>query len=118
MAGMSIEEILAFEDLERQEVTVSEWGGRTVWVRSLRADERAEIERLFSKRKPSEDPGGFRRELLIRTLVTEDGQPLIGTPEQASRLMTKDARAVESLVNVALRLSGFTKDEAEQLGNG
>lgn len=112
--ALSFAEILAVDDLPCEEIEVPEWKG-AVRVRVLRADERSDIERLFIKKKPSDDPGGFRAEILRKTLLDPSGGPLLADDDAARAFMGKSAAAVERLFEAACRLNGFRGEDVEEL---
>lgn len=110
----TILDILATDDAHRETVHVPLWDADIV-VFSMTATERAEIERHWSDKKPSEDPCGFRQAVLSKSLKNEDGSPF-GTDEQFAQLMHKNASAIEVLFEAACRVNGFSNSDVEQLG--
>jgi hypothetical protein len=80
-------QILAADDLPREAVAVPEWGGVTVWVRTLTGTERDRFEtqgaRLFA-----------------------DGD--------AGALGKKSSKALDRLLEVAMRLSGIGAKQQEE----
>lgn len=110
----TIEQILAIDDAHKECVTVEQWAGAEVWVYSMTANERADIEKRWSEKKISSDPASFRRDLLTKTLKKQDGTPL-GTDEQIGQLMNKNSAAIERLFEVACRLCGFSAKDVEEL---
>lgn len=110
---MTIEEILALDDSHQRSVAVPEWKTE-VLVGSMSADERAGIEKRWLNKKPSDDPSGFRRDVLEKSLKNPDGTPF-GTAEQIAALMGKNAGAVERLFEVAFAINGFGKKDVEDL---
>lgn len=111
---LTLTDVLAIDDLPVEWCYIEQWGG-SVGVRTLRADERAEIERQFSKKRPGEDPGAFRRVLLLSTLVNADKTPFLPDDECAKAFMKKNAEAVETLVEKALSINGFRAKDVEAL---
>lgn len=115
MKALNFNDVLGADDLPIVDVEVPQWGG-FVGVRTLRADERAEIEKHFAKKKPSDDPGGFRRLLLKSTLVNPDKTPFIPEgDEYATQFMKKNAEAIETLFEKACELNGFRQKDVEQI---
>jgi len=112
---LSIEEVLAKEDLPLIEVQIPQWGG-SVWVRTMRADERSvmEDEHTASRNGDAVKSGMFRKRLLGRTLANEDGSDWL-SPQQLDQLMTKNAAAVELIVEAALNQNGFGRKDVEEL---
>ena len=109
----TIEEILATDDSHREDVSIAEWS-TIVPVCSMTAEERADIEKRWSKKDASSDPGAFRLDVLERTLKYPDGKAF-GSPEQIKALMAKNANAIEKLFSTACRLSGLSKKDVEEL---
>lgn len=112
MGRLKFDAVLQINDLPVHEVEVPQWGG-SIGVRTMRADERAGIEKRFSKTKPSDDPGGFRRAILMATLVNEDGSAFLKDEEAAKQLMMKSAEAVEVLFEKACEINGFRQKDVE-----
>lgn len=111
----SIEEILATDDAHHEDVEIKEWEA-TLRVYSMSAEERSDIEKLFSgKATAASDPGGFRAAILQRSLKKDDGKTPLGTPDQIKLLMKKNAECVERLFEAACRVSGFTKKDVKEL---
>src|SRR5688572_8468677 len=109
----TIEEILSKDDAHREEVTVKEWG-LSVPVVSMTATERSDVEKRWSKKDAASDPAAFRLDVLSRTLKYPDGKPF-GTPEQYAALMSKNANAVETVLEAGCRLSGLSKKDVEAI---
>jgi hypothetical protein len=114
MKALTLEDVLAVEDLPVENVEVAQWGG-FIGVRSLRADYKSEIERQFSKKRPGDDPAAFRRALLKATLVNPDKSNFLPTDEAATLFMQKNAEAVEVLVEKAMALNGFREKDVKAL---
>lgn len=114
MKHLTFADVLAVEDLPVEWVEVPQWGG-WIGVRTLRADERAELERQFSKKRPGDDPAAFRRALLKSTLVNQDKSQFLPDEEHARQLMLKSAEAVEMLVEKSLTINGFRQKDVEAL---
>lgn len=116
---LSVDEILALDDLPREKVSVPEWGG-DVYIRTMRGDERDEfegIEAQFRKTKGKGSPQamrGFRARLLVYTVCNEGGE-LLFKPEQAAALGGKSSAIVSRLFDVAAKLNGFTSEDVEEL---
>lgn len=116
---LSVDEILALDDLPREMVSVPEWGG-DVYVRTMRGDERDEFEgaeALYRRGKSKGSPQmmrGFRARLLVFTVCNEAGQ-LLFKPEQAASLGGKSSAIVSRLFDVAAKLNGFTNADVEEL---
>lgn len=109
----SIEEILATDDAHRETVPVPEWG-TDVLVVSMTAEERADIEKKWSKKDATSDPAAFRVDVLERSLKKQDLTPF-ATPDQIRALMKKNAHAIERLFGAATAISAFNKEDVENL---
>jgi hypothetical protein len=111
------DEILAFDDIPMEEVTIPEWGNRKVLVCGLTAAgknayQASLLEIKGTSRKVRMENATAK--LLVRTLVSRQRQPLF-TESDIERLGTKSAAALERLATVANRLSGMDQAENEEL---
>lgn len=110
----TIEEILKTDDAHREQVPMPEWND-TITVVSMSAEERSDIERVFSGRNSAQsNPGGFRAAVLERSIKKSDGTPW-ATAEQIKQLMKKNTVPVERLFETACRVSGFSKQDVKEL---
>lgn len=105
---LSIEEILAADDLETKKIKVPEWKG-AVYVRSLTA---AEQLAMFSQLKTVEDGAASetdkRRDklavFLAAFLCDVDGKP-VATIDQAKQICGKRGRVVQRIVDAGHELN-------------
>lgn len=113
MGLLSGAEILAAADAAFEDVPVPEWGG-TVRVRTLRAEERRQFERMLGE-KPELSEINSRTILVGLCLCDEAGKPLF-TPDQFKALADKSALPIIRLFEVCKRLNclGTAEDEAEK----
>lgn len=111
---LSITDILSADDLPIHRVDIPQWKGH-LYVRCMRADERSEIERQFSKKKPSDDPIAFRRAVLMSTVTNSKGVLMLDTPDVAAQFMKKNAEAVETAFEESCKYNGFRKKDVEDL---
>lgn len=109
MASIS-EQILGFDDLPREEVTIPEWRNMVVHVRTMTAGERDRFEAAHVK-NPSAD---FRARLAAATVCDETGN-LVFTADQIPLLSRKSAAALDRIVEVASRLSKLSEVDVEEL---
>lgn len=109
----TIEEILATDDAHREVVTCPEWG-TDVLVVSMSAEERSDVEKRWGKKDVASDPGGFRTDVLERTLKKQDLTPF-ATPEQIKLLMKKNGGPVERLFEKGCKISGLSKEDVKEL---
>ena len=105
------EEILATQDLPFEDVLVPEWGNKKVRVIGMNAKDAQE----YSSRLVSVDSKGrvqklhlesVMTDLLVRTLVDGNNQPLFSTNE-IEALGRKSAVVLTRLAEIAQRLSGM-----------
>lgn len=106
---LSRESILAAEDLPLEEVAVPEWGG-TVYVKTMTGAERDRIEAAYNK-EPGRD---FRARMAVATVCDETGKRLF-TERDVAPLSAKSAAALDRILEVAMRLSAFTKKDVDAL---
>ncbi len=115
--ALSKEQILAAQDLPREEVAVPEWGG-TVFVRMLTAAERDAWEvsniRLEEGGKATPNLDNRSARLVALCAVDEEGNRLFSL-EEAEQLGAKAARAVARLYAAAERLNGLRPGQVEDL---
>ena len=111
------QDILQARDVKIEKVEVPEWGG-TVFVRSLSAAERGLIEEAAAKFKESKGKDSFARMFTVKfaslTICDEEGNRLFDDKDLAA-LQQKNAAAVARVAEAAQKLSGFTKEDLEEL---
>ena len=113
--------IRAAEDLQIEKVDVMEWG-LSVDVRGLTGVERDEWEKSRVDQKAKVKRGqsqplklsNWRASLVVRTVCDEKGQLLFGDKDIVA-VGKKSAMAIERVFTVAMRLSGLTDDDLEEL---
>lgn len=108
--------ILAAPDLLTEEVSVPEWGG-TVLVRGLTGTERdAFEEEMIVRRGQHRDVNlaNFRARLLVKAVVDKAGKRLF-TRADMEALGCKSAAAIQRVFQVAMRLSGMSDEDVEEL---
>jgi hypothetical protein len=103
------DEILALDDLPRQEVKIPEWKG-SVYVRALTGEERDKLERMITKDSVS------RAGIVALCVVDEKGERLFKEADVA-KLAGKHGRALEKIVNAALRFNALTEEAITEAGN-
>lgn len=101
--------ILAADDLQRTKIHIPEWGA-VVWIRTLTGRERDRFEGQQS-RDPYTD---IRARLAVMCLVDEDGKQLFSA-EDIPALTAKSSRALDRVFAVAVKLSGISKEDVEEL---
>jgi len=110
------DDILNAQDLPTEDVSVPEWGG-TVRVRGLTGAERDVFEASIVEqrgKKARVNMKNMRATLVALTLVDEDGKRLISETD-VEALGQKSGVALDRVVRVALRLSGLSPGDVEEL---
>lgn len=113
---MSIrDQILAVQDIPTQVVEVPEWGVK-IEVRGMTGAERTRI-----MDKATANQGDMNLQMIYPEIVIATSfDPLTGeqvfTPEDRDILLSKSATALDRVASVGMRLSGFTKESADELG--
>ncbi len=113
--NLTVADLLGIEDTSIVKLPIPEWNGN-VFIKSLSAHERSEIEDLFmGVMQKNSGSGKFRRELIRRTLVTEDGTRMVEDEAMANHLMKKNANAVERIFDKACEVNGFRQKDVDTL---
>jgi hypothetical protein len=126
MAVLTREQVLNAQDRKPELISVPEWGGE-LWVRGLSAKDRGLYE-LWTVQASASSAGITQGNItldhvaLIRVrlislcvIVDEtDTKPLF-TEADVAALSEKDSAPVERLFDVAARLSGLSKEDAQKL---
>ena len=113
---MSIrDQILAVQDIPTQLVEVPEWGVK-IEVRGMTGAERTRI-----MDKATANQGDMNLQMIYPEIVIATSfDPLTGeqvfVPEDRDILLSKSATALDRVAMVGMRLSGFTKESADELG--
>ncbi|TAM56786.1 MAG: hypothetical protein EPN53_00990 [Acidobacteria bacterium] len=114
MEPKSREEILA-STLAYEDIVVPAWG-RTVRVREMSLLERSSFEiAVYNGRA---NGIRLRSELLVRVCTDPATGERLFLDDDTEALGATGAKAVQVLFAPALRLSGLTEEEAEELGKG
>lgn len=118
MSILNKQAILQVKDMVIEKIDVPEWGG-TVCMRSITAAERGIIEAAAAAYKDSKGKNdGFARTFTVKILsmglCDEDGKRLF-SDDEVSQLAAKNAKVVSRLAEVAQKLSGFAKEDLEEL---
>lgn len=109
--------ILALPDMETEEVYIKQWG-TFVRVRAMTGAERDawEASMMTGKGKNREvNTQNIRAKLVARTVVNEDGTRMFDDL-QVKALGQKSAAAIDTIYDVAARLSGISDDDVDELG--
>ena len=116
MSLLTRDAILAAPDLLTEEVSVPEWGG-TVLVRGLTGTERDafEEEMITGKGKNRDvNLSNFRARLIVKSVVDKSGKRLFTQADMVA-LGGKSAAAIQRVFQVAMRLSGMSEEDVEEL---
>lgn len=117
MARLNKQAILQVVDLATEEVEVPEWGG-SVLVRGMTGTERdlfeTEIVLLRDGKKAELVRENIRAKLVARCIVDDEGERVFEDAD-IQALGKKSASALDRIFSVAQRLSGITKEDAEEL---
>lgn len=103
------DQILAIDDLPREEVAIAEWKG-SVFVRALTGAERDQLERMISKDTVS------RAKIVALCVVDADGKRLF-SEKDVDALAGKHGGALEKIVNAALRFNAISDEGLQDAGN-
>lgn len=120
---LSADEFLEAPDIVIERVETPEIKpGSYVYVRSITAEERGEIEAAGARFKDRTEKGKddpFARDFTVTfaylAMVDKDGRRLFSKKEDVARLKKKNAALVARIAARAQRLSGFTKEDMEKL---
>jgi Phage tail assembly chaperone len=114
--------ILSKKALKRETVDVPEWGGQ-VLVRELTAAERTRYEMGMSDMVQGEQTNplekvkryeNMRARIASIAVINEDGTRVF-KDDDVSELNELSGNALDRISSVILRLSGYTREEAERL---
>lgn len=128
LSAMSRDEILTIKDLTIEAVTVLEWGGKTVYIRSLSAEERDDFEGSILVEKKTRNSKGrvvvnrtvshkqVRAKLVaIAACVGPDDPGSLFAASDIPMLATKNGAALDRLYDVAARLAGISENDVDEL---
>lgn len=113
MKPLSKDQILQADDLPTEVVEVPEWGG-SVTVRTLTGAQRDKLEESIVSSPGQRNLTNLRARLVALAVVDENNEPMF-TFEDATVLGNKSARALDRVFASAQRLSGFTKQDVEDI---
>lgn len=112
------QDILQARDVVKEMLEVPEWGG-TIYIRSISAAERGLIEEGAARFKESKGKNDtfartFTVKMVSMSVCDENGQRLFEDKDIAL-LQQKNAAVISRIAEVAQRLSGFSKQDLEEL---
>lgn len=106
-------------DIEHEDVSVPQWGGVTLRIKSMDLAHRGQyLERLIKAREDEDSLAlaQVQAELLVNCAYDPEDDSLAFTDADIPMLLTKHGGAVGRLATVASRLSGLDADAEERLG--
>ncbi len=110
------DDILSVQDIEIEEVEVPEWGG-TVFVKGMTGTERDRFEASITEQRGKSakvNMSNIRAKLASESICDEDGTKLFSVKD-VTALGAKSASGLDRVFSVAMRLSGITDDDIEEL---
>lgn len=111
------EQILTVPDATHEDVYVKEWGG-SVRVRSLTTKERSRLEYLMLDRKSNnsyaENVQLMRARMLALAIVDQEGRRIFNDAD-VTALNEKNPSAIEAVFKVAMKLSGLSREDVDEL---
>src|SRR3990167_10565193 len=116
MAYLTRDDVLKSDDLEREEVPVSEWGG-VLLVRAMNGAERDRLEMGMVKQngdKVSVNLINLRAKIVAMSAIDENGKHIFSESDVAE-LAKKSGAALDRVVDVCRRLSGLSDKEVKAL---
>lgn len=110
------DQILEAKDLTREAVPVPEWGG-DVLVQAMTGAERDSYEATLMSMRGNNPQWNFvnaRAKLVARSCVDEAGARIF-TDDDVKALSKKSSAALQRVYDVAMRLSGLSSQDMEDL---
>lgn len=104
---ITLEELVAIDDLPEETLEIPEWGGLAVRIRGLTKGQEAEVRR-DAKSDGEFDSEAWELAMVLRCVIDP---PL--SPEHAALLRGKSAGAIDRVLKRVLALSGLGKEVAE-----
>jgi hypothetical protein len=117
MAFLTRENILNFEDISTEIVSVPEWGG-DVMVRAMTGYERDAFEGSLVEHKKSGNTikvDNIRAKLVQKTVIDPETRKPMFTAGDLEILGSKSAAALDRIFTVSRKLSGLTEEDIEEL---
>ena len=112
MKKLSKDDIFKADDLPTKDMDIPEWGGMLT-VRTLTGTERDQFESAFVNQDKI-DIRGLKTRLIQLTVLNGDGNPMF-TKADLLQLNGKSASVIDRIFQVSQRLSGLTKEDAEEM---
>ena len=112
MTKLTKDDIFKADDLPTKDMDIPEWGG-TLTIRTLTGAERDEWESAFVNQDKI-DIRGLKSRLVQLTTMNGDGQQMF-TKADLQKINSKSASVIDRIFQVSQRLSGLTKEDAEEM---
>ena len=112
MKKLSKDDIFKADDLPTKDMDIPEWGGMLT-IRTLTGAERDEWESAFVNQDKI-DIRGLKSRLVQLTTMNGDGQQMF-TKADLQKINSKSASVIDRIWHVSRRLSGLTKEDADEL---
>lgn len=103
--------ILSFDDITSERVTIREWGGVEIEMRSPTAAQRTRVLRACVDDEGNVDAERMGGMLIVASAFDPDTGELIFGPDDVEALSEKNAGPVQQLVSIAQRLAGLGDPE-------
>jgi len=113
MALLTKAQILEADDVLAEVVKVPEWGGE-VKVQGITAKARDQWEVTIAEQKEKNRPIDVRASLCAKSIVDEDGKRMF-TDKEIDVLGKRSAVALERVFTVAMKVSGLSQGDVEEL---
>ena len=121
MTLLNVDDIVASQDKEYEDVDVPEWGG-TVRIATMSGEDRDRWELSMMQADDSSERGfklNFdaysRVRLVAMCLVDDNFNRIFVTKEQIERLSQKSGKVMDLLYDVAQRVNGITDEDIDDL---
>lgn len=102
--------ILGLEDATSEKVSIPEWGGITLEIRSLSGKERAALLQDAANNGGKIDLGKMYPDLVILSSYDPSSGERVFAPADRGAVADKNGAALERIAQVAMRLSGLSED--------
>ena len=115
--SLSRDDILGADDLERRTIKVPEWGGSVI-AQEMTGLIREEFEGAvvsLNGTDPLKNTENVRAQLLVFTLIDEDGNRLFSGADDVEALGAKSGKALVRVCEVVQEMNGLGADEMEEL---
>lgn len=107
--------ILQTVDTTNELVEIPEWN-LTVEVRSMSGAARASIVQAGTLAGGLPDMSRFTADIVVMCVFDPDTGEQVFTKDDAQAILDKNGAALEKIVTVAMRISGFSKDAIDTAG--